>query len=692
MKFKLSILFLICFMINSAILAHLSEDISVYNNWLKETPSNENRIKVFNLAKEISHTDAKLSNEIVSLLMLKTDVQHNDSLFIHCLMLQAKNDIINRESDQADQRLKQALRLAEKINSLDLQTQVLYQLGETQRQLNQHNKAWLYFQTAEKLLPKNSINPLVIKIQIGLSACSSNENNLINSKQYADSALSLSQQLNDKVLISESYLQLATIAQNDKNFTLEKTLLNQAWIALHPDTSSSIANKILIHQHKCALQLKDTLSAINYLARAIELQDHNNKIKMANKVRDQLVILNNFDKSKPINYFWSSILIVINILAIVGIVLFLRVINKKRAANESTLRNLKDKEKLLDTEVVDFDQAVNQELKHTIEKCESELLERQANYPKLEDALEFSKQADYLKDLFLAKLSHEVRSPLTTILGFSSLLETELAMMEHNDLFDFASNITQSGQSLIELLNNIFDLSLINSNKLELKISSFDVGVVAQELTKKYESQASQKGLRIVVSNNDHVSIESDRGLVDRVLSMVIDNSVRFTEKGYIKIDIQPGKDKKLVHIQIKDTGVGIDKTYLEDVFEPYRKEKLGYSTLYQGVGLSLPLAKKIVQILGGTIEIESEKGIGTTVFFSIPLKHSPIISSDNKEITIQKPLKQEENKFKNVLLIEPDELNQLIIEKLLKKTYEIVPVDNCTQAKIYLEDALKKE
>ena len=191
--------------------------------------------------------------------------------------------------------------------------------------------------------------------------------------------------------------------------------------------------------------------------------------------------------------------------------------------------------------------------------------------------------------------------------------------MEKPDLYEYASSITQSGQSLTDLLDNIFDLSLINSNRLQLNIAPFDVEKAIADIISKYTTDATQKGIRIITNAEKQASISSDQGLLKRVLAMLVDNAVRFTEKGFVKITTENLTENKSIAISIKDTGVGIDQVYMKDIFEPYRKEKLGYSTRYQGSGLSLPLAFKMIGLLNGSINIESEKGVGTTISIIIP-------------------------------------------------------------------------
>lgn len=375
----------------------------------------------------------------------------------------------------------------------------------------------------------------------------------------------------------------------------------------------------------------------------------------------------------------SQIYLAIGIMLLIVLFVLLLFRNKKLKKNYQThISELNDKNELLRLQLIDRQTAVKIQVKQSTDALSEELAEKNKAYPKLEQALEYAKQSEFLKDNFLAKLSHEVRSPLTNILGFTSLLETELAMMENQELYEFASTITQSGQSLIDLLNNLFDLSLINSNKLELNPTAFDINQVLQESVLKFEALASQKGIRVVLSPSPIDQVYTDKKLIQNMLSMILDNAVRFTEKGYIKIKSKPSQDNSQIMIQIQDTGIGIDKAYIKDVFEPYRKEKLGYSTLYQGAGLSLPLTKKMIEVLGGSISIDSEKGVGTTVSITFPVKYqAQSVSKD--EMTENNNATSHDKKIitKQILLVEPDELTQLLILKMLNRLAHVQTVKN---------------
>jgi len=376
----------------------------------------------------------------------------------------------------------------------------------------------------------------------------------------------------------------------------------------------------ILHQLASSFaQSGDYLTANEYLLRADSLQQ---KIQRADYLLTDLYLTGIQSVPSSGSDFSLKSLIVVGIILLIGMVaigwLALR-LRKNNTILRSKTYNIIQKMNELALPETNFEIAVEQEKKKALEKQSNDLKLISETLPKLSESLELSSQADYLKDVFLAKLSHEVRSPLTTILGFSSLLETELAIMDEPELYEYASSITQSGQSLIDLLDNIFDLSLINSNTLQLSITKFSLSTAINDVVSKFEKDSVQKGIRVITSTEQNIQIVSDLGLLKRVLTMIVDNAVRFTEKGFVKISSTTNTTDNTISISIKDTGVGIDKVYLKDIFEPYRKEKLGYSTRYQGTGLSLPLASKMIGLLQGIIKMDSEIGVGTTITISVP-------------------------------------------------------------------------
>ncbi len=194
-------------------------------------------------------------------------------------------------------------------------------------------------------------------------------------------------------------------------------------------------------------------------------------------------------------------------------------------------------------------------------------------------------------------MSHEIRTPLNGIIGFSSLLEAELSRMENQELFEYASGIEQSGERLLHLLNNIIDISRIEANDFEVKLESCNIPHIITQVSELYNFKANEKGLRLNIQTLDTPPALADERISAKVLTDLIDNAIKYTERGFVNINSGFDIDSKRVFIRIKDTGIGIDSAYLPNIFEAFRQESLGYSRAYQGAGLGLPLAPPIDSI-----------------------------------------------------------------------------------------------
>ncbi|OFY51560.1 MAG: hypothetical protein A2W85_01340 [Bacteroidetes bacterium GWF2_41_31] len=647
--------------------------IQLWNRLQQSPPSLSNSQLFCTLAEEISLLDPILSNEIIQSLIDQPFVKENDDLFGKCLLIKASNLLTANQPEQAEKILKLALRKFETANDTNGQLKALSQLGDMQMKQKEFQKAKLYFETAEILARDNKNQLLYANTLLDLVDGLFEMNDTSRVKIQLNRAEMLVTRVENTDLLENIYLHQATFysKSGDQNRRLEYLKKALDLSRLHDNLEQK--ETILIELSRSALQQGDTLLGLEFLEAAHETQKiffKQNRTSIQDRYN---LILENIPEIKTEKstyiYFWSIFLGLF-----ILILLYLLTKSKKtRKQLLSNIEKLNSTNEELQSELIDFKIAVELQLNKSILVINNEIEAKADAVQKLEQAIEFAKQSEYLKDMFLTKLSHEVRSPLTTILGFTSLLETELAEMENQELYEYASTITQSGQSLIDLLNNLFELSLINSNKLKVTISTFNIHELMNEVALKFEHLSSQKGIRIVVSPGELALMESDIKLIKNMLTMILDNSVRFTEKGYIKMSAEYDEGKKQVVIQIKDTGIGIDKAYIQDVFEPYRKEKLGYSTIYQGAGLSLPLTKKITEILGGIINLESKKGIGTTVHLSLPMKYQKVtIANANQPFDNKNETLNERIENRSILLVEPDKLNQLIVKKMLGNTAQI--------------------
>ncbi len=228
-------------------------------------------------------------------------------------------------------------------------------------------------------------------------------------------------------------------------------------------------------------------------------------------------------------------------------------------------------------------------------------------------------RANSLKSEFLANMSHELRTPLNAIIGFSELLLDETCGSLIDDQRDYVGDILSSGRHLLELINDILDLSKIEAGKMRLLRERFELGPVVEEAASLLRVEASKKRIELSISVPDHdYAIRADRSKIKQILYNLLSNSVKFTpEEGSIRVSAAAGED--LVRFEVTDTGIGIPEEEQERVFEAFTQVDGSYSRRYQGTGLGLTLVKKFVQMHGGRLWLESRVGSGSTFRFTIP-------------------------------------------------------------------------
>ncbi|MCX6158738.1 MAG: response regulator [Ignavibacteriae bacterium] len=252
----------------------------------------------------------------------------------------------------------------------------------------------------------------------------------------------------------------------------------------------------------------------------------------------------------------------------------------------------------------------------------TDITERIIIEEELRIAKEKAEEVSKIKSNFLANMSHELRTPMVGILGFSELLSNTIADEEQRH---FAEIIHKGGTRLMETLNLILDISLIESNKLNLTTQEFNLISLAEEAIKLFEKVALKKGLCLKIdSDKKDFIIKQDIGLVRQILNNLINNAVKFTEKGGATIILRKEiyANKEYAAIKVKDTGIGIPDDKLNLIWEEFRQVSEGLGRSFEGTGLGLSLTKKFTEKLGGQITIEdSELGKGTTFKVLLPVE-----------------------------------------------------------------------
>ncbi len=237
---------------------------------------------------------------------------------------------------------------------------------------------------------------------------------------------------------------------------------------------------------------------------------------------------------------------------------------------------------------------------------------------KMKMAKEMAEEASKTKSMFLASVSHEIRNPLNSILGF-----TELLLKEETDpkKREYLMTIYRSGEHLLNVINDILDLSKIEAGKMELVYEVYNPKKLVEEVVQMYQPQAMKKGIEIFSEIDEGVPEKAvaDPFRVKQILINLVSNAVKFTDEGYVKIKLS--RDGDYLLYVVEDTGIGIPKEKLEKIFEPFTQADATVAKKYGGTGLGLSISKRLAQMMKGDLWMESEVGKGTKVYLRIPIR-----------------------------------------------------------------------
>lgn len=298
---------------------------------------------------------------------------------------------------------------------------------------------------------------------------------------------------------------------------------------------------------------------------------------------------------------------------------------------------------------------------------QSELIRRRNAEETMKAARDEADSANMAKSEFLAKMSHEIRTPLNSIIGYQYLIKnTDLRPNQA----EYVDNIGIAAKNLLDIINEILDFSKIEAGRMVLDEVEFNLDSIIRELCIIVGMEAKRKGIDLCVNIDPDVPkfFRGDIIRLKQVLLNLLANGIKFTHKGGVFVDVElyeKGEDHAVIKFYVKDTGIGISDEQKKSLFQAFTQGDASTSRKYGGTGLGLAISKKIVELMGGEISVESQVGVGSTFSFTVRLKIADSFSqsheSINKDIAMELFLNQ------RILLVEDSEVNLKMTKEILE-------------------------
>ncbi|MFP4469263.1 MAG: tetratricopeptide repeat protein [Bacteroidales bacterium] len=519
----------------------------------------------------------------------------------------------------------------------------LNNIGELYSDMGQHAKA---IETLEESLSLEKENNDAVGMAIAFSTLSSlhqKKGNLQKSLSYNDSSIKLALELKIPETELDAYKIYAEIYED-----LDDPSMALKYQKLYSNLKDSLFKD---NMHKEIAQLQANYN-LNKKEQEIELLNSKNQVH-------QLDIEN-----KRIQMKRQRIVIIFSItgfvvILIVSVILF-RQIHQKRKAY-----------------------ALLHEQNKEIIKNRNELIV----------AKEKAEESDRLKSIFLANMSHELRTPLNGILGFTEILRSEVNDPSHREMADV---INTSGNRLLETLNSIIDLSIIESNKMELMQQEILLDELIVERVMLYRIAARKKNLYLDVKLPEKgIRFICDAKILRNLLNNLIDNAIKYTRQGGITITgkLDRRQHENILEIRVSDTGIGIPGDQLRHIFDKFRQVSEGHNREYEGAGLGLTICKKYMELLNGTLDVESSLNNGSSFTARLPVRIPEVAMIPNEDLAAMPETRETSHQFggmkPSVLIVENEETNLKYLEYNLKKTCK---VDTATDGPTSIQKVAQKK
>lgn len=297
-------------------------------------------------------------------------------------------------------------------------------------------------------------------------------------------------------------------------------------------------------------------------------------------------------------------------------------------------------------------------------ELEEALALRKKSEEEVRKARDAAEQANRTKSEFLANMSHEIRTPMNSVFGFLDLLLDDASLTETQQSYVRTSR--HSAGMLLELINDILDVSKLESGKLTLEVRPFNMRRIMEDTLRTMESTAREKGLELTLEINAVLSgnFKGDPFRLRQIIINLTSNAIKFTEKGKVEVSVAPEGTEGMILITVTDTGIGMSKEIVEEIFEPFTQADSSTSRRYGGTGLGTTISRQLVDLMGGRIWVDAEEGRGSSFRFTLPLEptdEEPLDIIDSRFAMPDNYLSDRKQRRCRILIVEDIEENIIL-------------------------------